>query len=88
VARITAQDKTVFRSVARDILLDGCRDRNEFALRFKSDPRIVGFAPLIIQIAIQIALILFQYWLNNRIVEPSVVSNDLEPWNCEGDEEW
>lgn len=88
MVKVLSSHKRVIREVARDLVLEGIRDRDEFQQRFMADPRIVGFAPLIIQIAIQIALILFQYWLNNRIVEPSVVSNDLEPWNCEGDEEW
>jgi hypothetical protein len=50
---------------------------------FQNDPRLYGLDPALIALLVQIALLLFKYWMENRIDEPSVVPSSDEPVDYE-----
>jgi hypothetical protein len=50
---------------------------------FQDDPRLYGLDPALIALLVQIALLLFKHWLENKIDEPSVVPSADEPVDYE-----
>jgi hypothetical protein len=52
---------------------------DEARLLFERDPRIRDLDPQVIMLLLAIALLLFAFWLQQEIDEPSVVPSGLEP---------
>ena len=77
--RAPLQYRKLARSVARDVWMR-CESCGEDAkLLFEKDPRIVGIDPALVLLLVQIAMMLFEYWMKNQIDEPSVVADYSEP---------
>jgi hypothetical protein len=85
MARVAKAFFEFVRSVVREKYIEGTTDPVEAKAKVLADPRIVGFSPLLIQIAIEIVITLVRYWLSKNITIPSVRSNDLEPFSNAGD---
>ena len=77
--------KRLAYAVARRAFLTADRCGDNARLEFQSDPRIRGLDPAVIQLLLAIALLLFQYWIQQQIDEPSVVPTGLEPIDWEGE---
>lgn len=71
------------RAVARSAWVD-CKGCGEDAIiGFKSDRRLQGLDPALVLLLVQIAMLLWKYWQENKIDTPSVVPSALEPVDFE-----
>ena len=71
------------RAVARSawIKCNGCGE--DAIIDFRADRRLHGIDPALVALLLQIALLLWKYWLENKIDTPSVVPSALEPVDFE-----
>lgn len=71
------------RAVARSAWID-CKGCGEDAIvGFQADRRLYGIDPALVALLLQIALLLWKYWQENKIDVPSVVPSALEPVDYE-----
>jgi hypothetical protein len=71
------------RAAARSAWVKSGGKGEDAVIDFQNDPRLYGLDPALIALLVQIALLLFKYWMENRIDEPSVVPSADEPVDYE-----
>jgi hypothetical protein len=71
------------RAAARSAWVKSGGKGEDAVIDFQNDPRLYGLDPALIALLVQIALLLFKYWMENRIDEPSVVPSLDEPVDYE-----
>jgi hypothetical protein len=79
------------RAAARAAWVKSGGKGEDAVIDFQNDPRLYGLDPALIALLVQVALLLFKYWMENRIDEPSVVPSadepvDYETEDCDGDD--
>ena len=85
--RLTVAERRACYSAARDCYLKN-RDVEQALIDFKNHPDVVGFSftAILIQIAIELAVALFRWWLDNQVAVPSVVPSTSDPGFFDCDE--
>lgn len=78
--------KRLARAVARRAWINAGGIAEDAIIDFHQDFRIKSLDPALIALLIQLAIKLFEYWLKNRIEEPSVVASADEPISYEDDD--
>jgi hypothetical protein len=71
------------RAAARSAWVKSGGKGEDAVIDFQNDPRLYGLDPALVALLVQIALLLFKYWMENRIDEPSVVPSVDEPVDYE-----
>jgi hypothetical protein len=71
------------RAAARMAWVKSGGKGEDAAIDFQNDPRLYGLDPALVALLVQIALLLFRYWFENKIDEPSVVPSADEPVDYE-----
>jgi hypothetical protein len=71
------------RAAARSAWVKSGGKGEDAVIDFQNDPRLYGLDPALVALLVQIALLLFKYWMENRIDEPSVVPSADEPVDYE-----
>lgn len=71
------------RAVARSAWVRSGSKGEDAIIDFNGDPRLYGLDPALVALLLQIALLLWKYWHENKIDVPSVVPSALEPVDYE-----
>jgi hypothetical protein len=71
------------RAAARSAWVKSGGAGEDALIDFQNDPRLYGLDPALVALLVQIALLLFRYWFENKIDEPSVVPSADEPVDYE-----
>ena len=71
------------RAVARSAWIKSGGGGEDAIIDFQADHRLRGIDPALVALLLQIALLLWKYWLENKIETPSVVPSTLEPVDFE-----
>lgn len=71
------------RAVARSAWVKSGSKGEDALIDFNNDPRLYGLDPALVALLVQIALLLWKYWHENKIEVPSVVPSADEPVDYE-----
>jgi hypothetical protein len=84
--KLTLGERRLVYGIARDCYIRNPSDGEQFKIDFENHPDAVGFSPILIQIAIELAIILFRWWVENHLTIPSVVPSASDPGFFDADE--
>ena len=68
---------------ARRAWIQARQQPEDAQIEFRGDFRVRGFSPAMIELLLRIAILLFEYWRQNKVDEPSAVPTGLEPIDWE-----
>lgn len=84
--RLRRRERQYARSLARQCFIEANGDQATFETLFNARARTVSIDPAMLALLIQLALMLFKWWIEKEIQEPSVVASSDEPGYFDEDE--
>jgi len=84
--RLTLAERRLVYGAARDCYLRRQNDIEQCKVDFQNHTDIVGFSQILIELAIQLAVALFRWWLDNRLSVPCVIPSASDPGFFDVDE--
>jgi hypothetical protein len=85
---LKVRQRFLARHIARDAWIASNNSGDEAKLLFEADCRVRGIDPATVLLLLQIAMLLWKWWSENKISEPSVVPSAAEPvdWGDDRDD--
>ena len=85
---LNLRQRLLARHIARDAWIASHGNGDEAKLLFDADCRVRGLDPATILLLLQIAMLLWKWWKENNVDEPSVVASASEPvdWGDDRDD--
>lgn len=84
--RLRRRERQYARSLARQCFIEANGDVSAAELLFHARSQTVSIDPALLALLIQFAMMLFKWWLEKEIQEPSVVASSDEPGFYDEDE--